>query len=255
MRFAILGSGSEGNALVVEAGQTRVLLDCGFSLTETVTRLSRLGLLPEQLQAIVVTHEHGDHIGGVARLARKFSIPVFLTHGTLRSQNGALADLSAVTEINPQLSFSIGEVIVQPYPVPHDACEPVQYVFSDGLRRLGVLTDAGSSTPHIEMTLTGCDALVLECNHDSDMLAHSEYPYHLKQRVGGRFGHLNNADAAALLARLDCSKLQYVVAAHLSHKNNTRELAVGALTRALSGKKDKVTVATQNEGLEWCEIV
>ncbi len=255
MRFAILGSGSEGNALVVEVGQTRVLLDCGFSLSETLARLSRLGLLPGQLQAIVVTHEHGDHIGGVARLARKFALPVFLTHGTLRSQNGALADLSAVTEINPHLPFSIGEVMVQPYPVPHDASEPVQYVFSDGVRRLGVLTDVGSSTPHIEATLNGCDALVLECNHDTDMLANSEYPYHLKQRVGGRFGHLNNFDAAALLARLDCGKLQYVVAAHLSHKNNTRELAVSALTRVLSGKKDRVVVATQNEGLEWCEIV
>jgi phosphoribosyl 1,2-cyclic phosphodiesterase len=254
MRFAILGSGSEGNALVVEVGQSRVLLDCGFSVTETVTRLSRLGLNPQQLQAIVVTHEHGDHIGGVARLARKFSIPVFLTHGTLRSQNGALEDLTSVTEINPHRAFWIGEVSVQPYPVPHDASEPVQYVFSDGVRRLGVLTDVGTSTPHIEATLSGCDALVLECNHDTEMLATSEYPYHLKQRVGGRFGHLNNSEAAALLARLDCSKLQYVVAAHLSQKNNTRELAVGALTRALSGKKDKITVATQNEGLHWCEI-
>jgi len=254
MRFALLGSGSEGNALVVEVGQSRVLMDCGFSLTETVARLSRIGLAPEELHGIVVTHEHGDHIGGVARLARKFSLPVFLTHGTLRSQNAAFADLPAVTEINPHLPFSIGEVQVQPYPVPHDASEPVQYVFSDGVRRLGVLTDAGCSTPHIEATLNGCDALVLECNHDTDMLANGEYPYHLKQRVGGRFGHLNNFDAAALLARLDSCKLQHIVAAHLSHKNNTRELAVSALTRALSCTEDKIAVATQGEGLNWCEI-
>lgn len=255
MRFALLGSGSEGNALVVEIGQTRVLMDCGFSLTEAQARLSRLGLAPEQLNGIVVTHEHGDHIGGVARLARKFSLPVFLTHGTLRSQNGSFAGLPEVIEISPHLAFSVGEVCVQPYPVPHDASEPVQYVFSDGERRLGVLTDAGCSTPHIEATLSGCDALVLECNHDTDMLAHGEYPQHLKKRVGGRFGHLNNSEAGALLARLDNRKLQHIVAAHLSHKNNTRELAVSALTRALSCTEDKITVATQDEGLNWCEIV
>jgi phosphoribosyl 1,2-cyclic phosphodiesterase len=255
MRFALLGSGSEGNALVVEVGASRVLMDCGFSVTETVARLARLGLVPEQLHGIVVTHEHGDHIGGVARLARKFALPVFLTHGTLRSQNGKFADLPAVTEINPHLAFTIGEVQIQPYPVPHDASEPVQYVFSDGVRRLGVLTDVGASTPHIEATLSGCDALVLECNHDAEMLANGEYPYHLKQRVGGRFGHLNNVDAAALLARLDNQKLQHIVAAHLSHKNNTRELAVSALTRALSCTADKIKIATQSEGISWCEIV
>jgi phosphoribosyl 1,2-cyclic phosphodiesterase len=254
MRFALLGSGSEGNALVVEVGQTRVLMDCGFSLSETVARLLRLGLTPEQLHGIVVTHEHGDHIGGVARLAKKFSLPVFITHGTLRSQNGSFANLPSVTEINPHNLFSIGEVQVQPFPVPHDASEPVQYVFGDGIRKLGVLTDTGCSTPHIEATLNGCSALVLECNHDIDMLANSEYPYNLKQRVGGRFGHLNNFDAAALLARLDCSKLQYIVAAHLSHKNNTRDLAVTALSRALPYMVDKIRVATQNEGLNWCLI-
>lgn len=254
MRFALLGSGSEGNALVVEVGQTRILMDCGFSLSETVARLARIGLVPEQLHGIVVTHEHGDHIGGVARLARKFSLPVFLTHGTLRSQNGAFADLSSVSEINPHLPFAIGEVQVHPYPVPHDASEPVQYVFGDGVRRLGVLTDAGCSTPHIEATLSGCDALVLECNHDAELLANGDYPYRLKQRVGGRFGHLSNHAAAALLARLDHGKLQHIVAAHLSHKNNTRALAVSALSAALGCEEGRILVATQDEGASWCEI-
>ena len=254
MQFALLGSGSEGNALVVQVGNTHVLMDCGFSLSETVARLARIGLAPEQLCGIVVTHEHGDHIGGVARLARKFSLPVFLTHGTLRSQNAAFASLPSVTEINPHLPFSIGEVQVQPYPVPHDASEPVQYLFSDGVKRLGVLTDVGCSTPHIEATLSGCDALILECNHDVDLLASGDYPYSLKQRVGGRFGHLNNQDAAALLARLDSSKLQHIVAAHLSHKNNTRALAVSALSGALGCAEERIIVATQDAGSSWCEI-
>ena len=253
MKFALLGSGSEGNALVVQAGNTRVLLDCGFSLSETVARLARLGLQAEQLDGIVVTHEHGDHISGVARLARKFNLPVWMTHGTLRSQAAAFAELS-VTEVNPHLSFAVGDVQVQPYPVPHDAAEPVQYVFGDGVRRLGVLTDVGCSTPHIEATLSGCHALVLECNHDAEMLRTGDYHYRLKQRVGGRYGHLNNQDAAALLGRLDNSKLQHIVAAHLSHKNNTRELAFNALNGVPNCPKEKITIATQEGGTSWCEI-
>lgn len=253
MRFALLGSGSEGNALVVQAGQTRVLLDCGFSLSETVARLERLGLQAEQLGGIVVTHEHGDHISGVARLARKFDLPVWLTHGTLRTQGKTFSGLS-VTEISPHLQFAIGDVQVQPYPVPHDAAEPVQYVFSDGIRRLGVLTDTGSTTPHIETTLNGCHALVLECNHDAAMLAEGDYPYSLKQRVGGRFGHLSNDDAAALLGRLDNSRLQHIVAAHLSRKNNAVELAVTALSGVLGCAPGEIAVASQEQGLDWCEI-
>lgn len=253
MKFALLGSGSEGNALVVQAGNTRVLLDCGFSLSETVVRLARLGLQADQLHGIVVTHEHGDHISGVARLARKFNLPVWMTHGTLRSQTAAFADLS-VTEVNPHLSFAVGDVQVQPYPVPHDAAEPVQYVFGDGVRRLGVLTDVGCSTPHIEATLSGCHALVLECNHDAEMLRTGDYHYRLKQRVGGRYGHLNNQDAASLLGRLDNSKLQHIVAAHLSHKNNTRELAFNALSGVSNCSKEMITIATQEEGTSWCEI-
>jgi phosphoribosyl 1,2-cyclic phosphodiesterase len=253
MRFALLGSGSEGNSLVVQAGRTSILLDCGFSLSETVARLSRLGLPPESLNGIVVTHEHGDHISGVAKLARKFSIPVWLTHGTLRTQSAAFAALP-ITEINTHNAFAIGGVEVQPFPVPHDAGEPVQFVFGDGAKRLGVLTDAGHVSQHIEATLSGCNALVLECNHDAGMLADGDYPYRLKQRVGGRFGHLNNDDAAALLGRLDNSRLQHIVAAHLSRKNNQPELAVRALSGALGCDEDWIAVATQDEGLDWREI-
>jgi phosphoribosyl 1,2-cyclic phosphodiesterase len=255
MRFASLGSGSEGNALLVQAGSSTVMLDCGFNLTESVSRLARLGLTPEALTGIVVTHEHGDHVAGVARLARKYSIPIWLTHGTLRVQHKTLGDLSNVTEINPHLSFSIADILVQPFLVPHDAAEPVQYVFSDGSKRLGVLTDVGSSTPHIEQTLSGCDALVLECNHDADLLAKGDYPYSLKQRVGGRYGHLSNAAAAALLAKLDNSRLQHIVAAHLSKKNNQPKLALQALSSVLNCQESWVGIATQEEGFAWREIV
>jgi len=251
MRFSSLGSGSEGNALLVEAGQTRVLMDCGFGLRDTGNRLERLGIPPEQLSGIVVTHEHGDHIGGVARLARKFNLPVWLTHGTLNSQPKAFANIAHIHEIAPQHIFSIGDLEITPYPVPHDAAEPVQFVFSDGASRLGVLTDTGCGTPHIEEMLNGCHALVLECNHDSDMLMNGDYPYSLKNRVGGRYGHLNNQEAAAILSRLDVSRLQHLIAAHLSRKNNTPELAIKALCKAIGCEESWVDVATQADGFSW----
>lgn len=253
MKFASLGSGSEGNALLVSVGQTQVLMDCGFALRDTLSRLTRLGVSAAELGGIVVSHEHGDHISGVARLARKFGLPVWLTHGTLRTRQQAFADIR-IHEIDPHRAFAIGDIEITPYPVPHDAAEPVQFVFGDGARRLGVLTDAGCGTAHIEAVLNGCHALVLECNHDSDMLANGEYPYSLKQRVGGRLGHLNNREAAAILSRLDASRLQHLVAAHLSRKNNTTELAVGALSRALDCTADWIGVATQEEGFVWREI-
>lgn len=253
IRFALLGSGSEGNALVVQAGATSLLMDCGFSVSETQRRLDRLRLTAEQLSGIVVTHEHSDHIAGVVRLARKFNLPVWMTHGTWRAQSAMFAGLG-VTEINPHSAFSIGNLEIQPYPVPHDATEPVQYVFSDGASRLGVLTDTGHATPHIEAMLSTCHALVLECNHDAEMLRNGRYPHSLKQRVGGRFGHLNNQQSAELLSRLDNSRLQHIVAAHLSQQNNLPALAVSALSQVLGCTEDWIAVADQQQGLDWREI-
>ena len=255
MRFACLGSGSQGNSLAVEVANTRLLLDCGFTLKEAIIRLSRLGLEPGMIDGIVVTHEHSDHICGVARLALKFNIPVWLTYGTFRAARKAFEMLPEVNFIEGYQRFSIGDIEVQPYPVPHDAEEPAQFAFSDGAMRLGVLTDTGCSTPYIEATLNRCDALVLECNHDAQMLANSEYPPSLKRRVGGRFGHLENAAAASLLASLDCSQLQHVIAAHLSQKNNTPLLAQTMLSSALNCAIDWVGVADQSDGFGWRQLI
>ena len=253
MRFALLGSGSQGNALLVEADDTRLLLDCGFSVGETVRRLARLGLAPEQLTAVLVTHEHDDHLSGVARLARKFALPVWATHGTIRGLDGLLDGLE-VHRIEGYACLCIGAIEVQPFPVPHDAREPAQYVFSDGARRLGVLTDTGCATPHIRRVLDGCDALVLEANHDLDLLARSDYPHMLKQRIAGRFGHLDNAQAAELVSELDCTRLQHMVAAHLSQTNNHPDLARSALAAVLSCTPDWIAVAEQDGGLDWRQI-
>lgn len=252
MRFASLGSGSEGNGLVVEGGGTRVLMDCGFGLADSVARLARLGLQPGDLAGIVVTHEHGDHIGGVGRLARKHRLPVWLTAGTLAMAQDL--DGVAVQVIDSHAPFAVDGLEIQPYPVPHDAREPVQYVFGDGDRRLGVLTDAGCSTLHIEGVLAGVDALMLESNHDAAMLENGPYPASLKRRVGGRFGHLENGQAAALLDKLKHDRLQCVMAAHVSKKNNTAALARRALAAALGCADADVRVACQTAGFDWIRI-
>ncbi len=254
MRFASLGSGSQGNSLVVEAQGTRVLLDCGFGLAATAARLARLGLVPEDITALIVTHEHDDHIGGVARLARRHDIPVWLTPGTLVGFETLFAEVACVRMVENYEVFEIGGLQIQPFPVPHDAREPAQYVFSDGASRLGVLTDAGCSTRHIETMLSGCDALVLECNHDVEMLRTSSYPHKLRNRIAGRFGHLDNDAAAGLLRNLNNAKLRHLVAAHLSQENNRPQLAQAALSQVLNCAPDWIAIADQENGLGWRQL-
>jgi len=257
MRFASLGSGSAGNALVVEVGRTRLMLDCGFSAKETLARLARLNLAPSDINGIVITHEHDDHAGGAFKFAARHDIPVWLTYGTLKMVPRYFPNQHALQlhVIDSHTAFTIQDVEVQPYPVPHDAREPVQYVFSDGSRRLGVLTDVGRITPHIEDQLSRCHALVLECNHDAAMLQNGPYSWPLKKRVGGDLGHLENGDSANLLSKLDNSRLQHIVAAHLSAKNNTPLLAQTALANVLGCAPDWVGVADQSQGFDWRSIV
>ncbi|MDE1183953.1 MBL fold metallo-hydrolase [Paraburkholderia sp.] len=257
MRFASLGSGSEGNSLLVEAQSgattTRVLLDCGFSAKEVERRLARLGAAPDGLTAILITHEHSDHIGGALTLARKWSIPLYMSWGTARAVGADEADVE-LNVLWGDEAVAIGDLSVLPYTVPHDAREPLQYVLSDGAQRLGVLTDVGTSTPHISQVLSGCDALILECNHDVQMLQTSRYPPSLKARIGGNHGHLNNDAAAEILASLDRSKLRHLVAAHLSQQNNSPELAQAAVAAVLGAAPTEVVVATQETGFDWLSL-
>lgn len=252
IRFASLGSGSKGNALLVESGRTRVLVDCGFGPREMAKRLERLGVMPESVTAVLVTHEHADHVGGAARGAARFGWAVHASHGTAAAA-GQLADVP-VCRFDSHAAFAIGDLEIHPYPVPHDAREPTQFVFSDGAKRLGVLTDAGTVTPHIVAMLAECAALVLECNHDAQMLARGRYPPPLKQRIAGGFGHLENDAAAGLLREIGGKRLQHVVAAHLSEENNTPALARAALAGALGCRTEWIGVASQVEGFGWREL-
>lgn len=254
MRFASLGSGSEGNGLVVEASGSRLMIDCGFGVRDAARRLGRLGLAPGDLDAIVVTHEHTDHVGGVAAFASKHAIPVWLTFGTLAVVGERFAGMERVYGFDSHDAFAVGALEVRPFPVPHDAREPVQFVVGDGARRLGVLTDAGHVTPHMVAMLASCDGLVLECNHDLRMLAQGSYPQALKHRIAGLWGHLDNEAAASLLAQVRHSGLRHVVAAHLSEENNSPELARRALSMALDCEPDWIGIATQEQGFAWRDL-
>lgn len=256
MRIASLGSGSEGNALLISAGsgitRTQVMLDCGFALKEAESRLSRLQVEPGTLSGIIVTHEHQDHVGGVFRLARRHRIPVWMTHGSFEAVRHD-ADGVAVHICRDGEPFVIGDLQIHPYTVPHDAREPVQYTATDGRHKLGVLTDAGHSTPHLIDALAACDALLLEFNHDTDMLAQSVYPPWLKARVGGQLGHLSNQQSADILQRLDRSRLTHLIAGHLSQKNNSPERVRTAIDQVVGESDIHVVIADQAMGFGWLD--
>jgi phosphoribosyl 1,2-cyclic phosphodiesterase len=257
LRFASLASGSRGNCLVAEAGDaaslTRVLIDCGLNLTDTERRLARLGLEPSHIDGILITHEHGDHAHGAFDFAAAHNIVVYLTYGTMLAMRaeGRVTEGVRMVLINGRQSEAVGGMQILPFTVPHDAREPVQFVISDGSRKLGVLTDIGAPTAHVARMLSGLDALVLECNYDREMLWNGGYPGWLKQRIAGPFGHLDNEDSGRLLGALDCSRLKHIIGAHLSQQNNKPELARAVLARALNCDEAWIGLATQDEGCGW----
>lgn len=257
LRLRCLGSGSEGNALVVESRDgpsvTRVLVDNGFAPKQFATRLARAGLALDDLDAVFVTHEHSDHAGGVAALLERRRVPLFATRGTAASA-GLEASGVDLRVLCAGVAVQFGALRIEPFAVPHDACEPVQFVFDDGARRFGLLTDIGTPTAAVVGALGRLDALMLECNHDGALLRAGRYPPFLKARIAGDHGHLSNAQAAELLARIDRSRLRCVVAAHLSRKNNAPALAQEALAAVLDCTPSEVLVARQADGLDWLTV-
>ena len=257
MRFCSLGSGSTGNATLVEAASgtttTRVLVDCGFSLRELTARLTRIGLAPADIDAVFITHEHGDHVGCATTLARRHGTALWTSRGTWRAIG------EPVLPTPPQFArdsepITIGDLSLTPYTVPHDATEPLQPCFTDGHSKLGVLTDAGMATPHLLAHLQRCDALLLEFNHDREKLARSAYPASLKARIGGRLGHLANDTAAEILAACLHPGLRHVVAAHLSEQNNTPETVQALMAHTMGGCAEDFVVAHPASGFGWLAL-
>jgi len=252
MRFASLGSGSKGNSTVVESDTACVMVDCGFGLRNACTRLERIGKSPEDLTAIIVTHEHSDHWKGIGALSAKYNIPVYLSAGSLKAKEIQSGE-ALFNCIDSHKDFYVGDVCIKPVPVPHDAREPIQYILSNGKVQLGILTDLGHFTPHVVSSYSKCDALLLECNYDDDMLLDGPYPRFLKDRVSGMFGHLSNRQAADLLLALDLSRLKTLVIGHISAKNNDVSLIKAAI-EPLCGEDIVLSFADQESGSPWMEV-
>jgi phosphoribosyl 1,2-cyclic phosphodiesterase len=258
MRFCSLGSGSGGNATLIEASQgitrTRLLVDAGFSQRELVRRLARAGCAPEELDAIFITHEHGDHIGCALAFAARHRLPLIMSRGSWRAVGNADFDPALLHIAKSGEALPLGDLLLQPFTVPHDAAEPLQLTLSDGASRLGLLTDLGCAPDTVAAALAGCQALLLECNHDEALLRAGPYHPALKKRILGSHGHLSNAAAAELLARCLHPGLGLVAAAHLSEHNNTPELAHGALAEVLEGSATEIRIAHPTQGLDWLTL-
>lgn len=256
LRFRSLASGSSGNATLIEGSdglhRTRVLVDCGLGLRQLIARLAVEGIGPADLDGIFITHEHGDHIGCAPMLVARYGVPLWTSAGT--AQYAAFAGLeSALNLVRDGQVFAIGGLQLHPFTVPHDAREPLQLRCTDGDRVLGLMTDIGHVTGHALAALAGCHALVLESNHDVELLAQSRYPDFLKRRVGGQHGHLSNVQAAAALGALRHDRLNTVVAAHLSERNNRPELVSRAFAAVLGCGEADVLLA-ERHGLGWLDV-
>jgi phosphoribosyl 1,2-cyclic phosphodiesterase len=250
LRFASLGSGSRGNAFLVVFGSTLLMIDCGLSRKTVEDRLRAVDREPRDVSALLVTHEHADHAQGVAMFARRYNTPVWMTPGTA----GALRSIGDFQPLSCHREALVGGLTVEPYPVPHDAREPCQFVIAAAGRRLGLLTDAGHVTPHMYERLSRCDALAVECNHDLDSLNRGPYPQSLKTRIASRFGHLNNGQTNELLGRLDGARLQWVMGLHLSERNNSPEQVRSALRPALEAARYPLHLATQDAPTAWLDL-
>ncbi len=246
MEIFVLASGSSGNSVLVRSGETSVLVDIGVSALQMKKRLETFGACPEEIDAIFLTHEHSDHIRGLEVFLRRHKeAPVWTTRGTwsrvpVKTRTGG--------EIESGRDYPVGSLRVRPVATSHDAAEPVAYVFEDGMQRIAVCTDTGVFTHLLEQRLAGCDLLLIETNHDADMLRHGPYPWQLKQRIASRLGHLGNHQTEEALDRIKCSQLKGVVGLHLSAENNSTRLANDSLQRAMNGSCP-VTVVPRTEML------
>lgn len=219
LRVCLLASGSKGNSLFVEADGTRLLVDAGLSAREIVRRLAVIGVEPPDLDGLFISHEHVDHVRGASVLARKYRLPVYVSYPTHQEVREGIRG-ATVVEFESGYSFGFRDLLIDPFPITHDACDPVGFTIESGEGKVGVATDLGTATRLVADKLKGCRVLVLESNHDEEMLMGGPYPWHLKQRIKSRHGHLSNNDSAALLAEVTHPGLEGLFLAHLSEVNN-----------------------------------
>ncbi len=248
MKVCVLGSGSKGNCTLVQSGKTRLLVDAGFSGVEIKRRLESVGLDLESITAILVTHEHNDHISGVGVVSRRARVPVYANPATFGAAEKRTGKPFARLEFGTGEQFSLGGLLVHPFAVSHDTVDPVGFVFSAGDPCVGFCTDTGKVTTLIEHHLRRCDVLVLESNHDPKMLREGPYPLYLQQRVRSNRGHLANEDAGRLLKKIAGARLQHVVLAHLSEVNNLPELALQSARKNLGQYAECIEIVPAAQG-------
>ncbi len=247
LSVCILASGSKGNAIYVDDGVTAVLIDAGLPGVQIQNRMRERGLLPEKLNAILVSHEHIDHVRGVGVLARRYDLPVYISARTLASAAAVMGAIESITHFDCGREFEIGSLRIHPFSVSHDAEDPAGFTLTGNNSKIGIATDLGVVTGLVKQHLQECRLLVLEANHDPEMLIKGPYPWHLKQRIKGRTGHLSNEEAMALVAELENEQLEHIVLAHLSAENNTPEKALQKVGEAVLRAKARISVAVQDQ--------
>lgn len=237
-----LASGSKGNSLFVSCRNSSILIDAGLSGIEIERRLNAVNISPESLSAIIITHEHSDHVKGAGILSRRFNLPVYITKKTYEACRG-LGKIEALCLFECGKPFQIGKILVSPFSISHDATDPSGLTMEYNGEKIGIATDLGIVTSLVKEHLKNSNILYLESNHDPDMLINGSYPWHLKQRIKGRTGHLSNLDAAGLLSELETDALKHVILAHLSEENNCPEKAVQEISKTLNGSNIALHVA------------
>ena len=258
---SVLASGSRGNCALVATTSTRILVDAGLSGRETYKRLRALGERVEDISAILITHEHSDHVAGLCRLATKLNVPVFITAPThhawkraLRDEEDAIPQLSKPEHFSAGRGFCVGDIEVMPFTIPHDAIDPVGFTFRAEGVKIGFATDLGYMPVSVRNHLRGCSVLLMESNHDVEMLRSGPYPWSVKQRVMSRVGHLSNDALAEFFSSDYDGGAEYLILAHLSEQNNHPEIARAAAEHALGGRQglwhNRVLLASQTEALE-----
>jgi phosphoribosyl 1,2-cyclic phosphodiesterase len=247
LSVCMLASGSRGNAVFVSDGTTSILIDAGLSGIEIERRLRSQNLCPENLDAIVVSHEHSDHIHGVGVLSRRFDLPVFINKQTCRAACSHIGKVKNIVNFESGTSFALNSLKIHPFSISHDAEDPVAFTINRNKTKIGIATDLGIATSMVKEHLKDCSLLVLEANHDKDMLINGPYPWELKQRIKNRTGHLSNEESKKLLMEVCNDRLQHVILAHMSETNNTPEKALSIIGPALANKNSRISVAAQNK--------
>ena len=262
---SVLASGSRGNTAIVESSSARILVDAGISCRETFKRMKSLGRDPHSISAVLITHEHSDHVYGLATLAKKLNVPVFMTGAThqawarsLRNDSGQMPEIAKLEIFCAGRSFQIGDITVTPFTIPHDAADPVGFTFRVEGTKIAIATDLGYIPASVRDHLRGCDVLVMESNHDIEMLRAGSYPWSVKQRVMSRVGHLSNDSLAEFFAQDYDGGASYILLAHLSEQNNHPEIARQAAEKALGRQmtllNNRVMLAAQGAPTETVRL-